>query len=66
MSRWAIGIDLGGTGIKAAVIGVGFAPQLRDICARQRGQRGIEERVGLIHAAYSTFDMSPKTPINVF
>ena len=47
------------TGILESIrlIGVGFAPQLRDICARQRGQRGIEERVGLIHAAYSTKDM---------
>ncbi len=47
------------TGILESIrlIGVGFAPKLRDICARQRGQRGIEERVGLIHAAYSTKDM---------
>jgi len=39
------------------VIGIGFASQLREICARQRGQKGFEERVGLIHAAFTTRDM---------
>lgn len=39
------------------VIGIGFASQLREICARQRGETRLEERVGLIHAAFTTRDM---------
>jgi hypothetical protein len=39
------------------LIGIGFAPQLREICARQKGQTGIEERIRLIHSAFTTNDM---------
>jgi len=39
------------------LIGVGFAPELRAICARQKGQKGIAERVLLIHSAFTTKDM---------
>ena len=39
------------------LIGVGFAPKLREICARQKGQTGIEQRVHLIHSAFTTKDM---------
>ena len=39
------------------LIGVGFAPELRAICARQKGQKGIEQRVLLIHSAFTTKDM---------
>ncbi|MEI7706890.1 MAG: hypothetical protein WCI90_01375 [Chlorobium sp.] len=39
------------------LIGVGFAPELRAICARQKGQKGIAERVLLIHSAFTTNDM---------
>ena len=39
------------------LIGVGFAPELRAICARQNGQKGIAERVLLIHSAFTTKDM---------
>jgi len=47
------------TGILEGIrlIGIGFAPQLREICARQKGQTGFEERVHLIHAAYTTKEM---------
>jgi len=47
------------TGILEGIrlIGVGFAPQLREICARQKGQTGIEQRVRLIHSAFTTRDM---------
>lgn len=47
------------TGILEAIrlIGIGFADQLREICARQQGETRFEERVGLIHAAFSTRDM---------
>ena len=47
------------TGILESIrlLGVGFAPQLRAICAKQRGQKGLEERIRLIHAAYTTRDM---------
>jgi len=47
------------TGILEGIrlIGVGFAPQLREICARQKGQTRIEERVHLIHSAFTTKDM---------
>ena len=47
------------TGILEGIrlIGVGFAPQLREICARQKGQTGIESRVRLIHSAFTTKDM---------
>ena len=47
------------TGILEGIqlIGVGFAPELREICARQQGQTGIEERVRLIHSAFTTKDM---------
>ncbi len=39
------------------LIGVGFAPELRAICAKQKGQKGIEQRVLLIHSAFTTKDM---------
>ena len=39
------------------LIGVGFAPVLREICARQKGKTGIEALVHLIHSAYTTKDM---------
>jgi hypothetical protein len=39
------------------LIGIGFADQLREICARQQGETKFEERVGLIHAAFTTRDM---------
>ncbi len=47
------------TGILESIrlIGIGFASELREICARQRGQNRFEERVGLIHAAFTTRDM---------
>ena len=47
------------TGILEGIrlIGVGFAFQLREICARQKGQTGIEQRVRLIHSAFTTKDM---------
>ena len=47
------------TGILEGIrlIGIGFAPQLRQICARQKGQKGIEDRVRLIHSAFTTKDM---------
>ena len=48
------------TGILEGIrlIGVGFAPELRVICARQKDQKGIEQRVHLIHSAFTTKDMA--------
>ena len=39
------------------LIGVGFAAQLREICARQKGQTGIKERILLIQSAFTTKEM---------
>ncbi len=39
------------------LIGVGFADQLREICAQQKGQTGIEERIRLIQSAFTTKEM---------
>jgi hypothetical protein len=44
------------TGILEGIrlIGVEFTPQLREICDRQKGQTGSEERDCLLHSAFTS------------
>ena len=65
MSRWAIGVDLGGTGIKAAIVGEesGILTKQRALTDTASGPTGIVGQLAAIitdlyHVASETLDVA--------